>query len=224
VRVKEYALIVAGGSGNRMNTDTPKQFLKLGALPILCHTISKFYNYSTEVEVILVLPASEFSTWAELCAAFSFDVPHIVVEGGSTRTESVLNGLSAVNEDGLVAIHDGVRPFIEIETISKAYRVAETDGAAVTVVSPKDSIRKKTGSGSTAVDRNDFYLVQTPQTFQTKLIKAAYKDLGDKTFTDDAGVAEHTGVPIKLIEGSYRNIKITTPEDMLVAQALLQNQ
>lgn len=224
MRVKEYALIVAGGSGNRMNADTPKQFLKLGGLPMLCHAISKFYNYSAEVEIILVLPASEISTWAELCTSFSFDVPHIVVEGGGTRTESVSNGLRVIKADGLVAIHDGVRPFVEIETISKAYRVAETDGAAVTVVSPKDSIRKKTGSGSTSVDRNDFYLVQTPQTFQTRLIKAAYKNLGNESFTDDAGVAEHAGVPIKLIEGSYRNIKITTPEDMLVAQALLQNQ
>ncbi|WP_276499570.1 2-C-methyl-D-erythritol 4-phosphate cytidylyltransferase [Pontibacter litorisediminis] len=215
----EYAIIVAGGSGSRMQHDTPKQFLEVAGKPILMHTIEQFYRYSPAVRLIVVLPQEQLSTWRELCRKHTFKLFHMTVPGGATRFGSVKNGLGAVMGEGLVAVHDGVRPFVEIGTIRAAYETAARYGSAVVAVSPKDSIRELTGTGSRAVPRTKYKLVQTPQVFEAGILRKAYEQPEQEHFTDDASVVESIGERIELVEGSYRNIKITTPEDLLLAEA-----
>ena len=205
-----------------MGSDIPKQFLTLKGKPVLCHTLQAFHNCSAAIKLIVVLPEVQIETWQELCRQFDFTLPHEIVAGGDTRTKSVKNGLQRISENGLVAIHDGVRPLISTEIIEKSYLIAEKHGAAVTVVNLKDSVREVSGNGSTAIDRNLLRLVQTPQTFKVNLIKQAYDAVKPESVTDDAGVAELAGIPITLVEGDYKNIKITTPEDLIIAQALLK--
>jgi 2-C-methyl-D-erythritol 4-phosphate cytidylyltransferase len=197
----------------------------LGNLPILMHTIRRFAEPSEGslfgTPTIVVLPEKDFPTWERLCREHRFDVPVKVVAGGSTRFQSVRNGLQAISGDGLVAIHDGVRPFVAAEIIEKSFEVAARRGSAVAAVALKDSVRMIDEHGNRAVDRSRFRLIQTPQTFQLPLIQQAFQAAELPTFTDDASVAEHAGFPIHLIEGSYDNIKITTPEDLIWAEALL---
>ena len=219
--MKKYAVIVAGGSGQRMQTAVPKQFLILGDKPVLAHTILAFYRYSEEVELIVVLPERQIKTWDKLCHKYKLQVPHRVVPGGDTRSKSVQQGLDQIKGNGLVAIHDGVRPLVSDTNIAAGYEQAEKHGAAISVVNLKDSLRKITDSGSSSVYRDSFRLVQTPQTFQVDLIKQAYAKAVPNTFTDDASVVEHAGLPLTLIDGDVRNLKITTPEDLLIAQVLL---
>ena len=222
--MKEFAVIVAGGTGQRMNSSTPKQFLLLAGEPVLFHTIRAFHSYSKELEIIVVLPGDQRTTWDDLQAEYNFAIPHSVVDGGNTRTESVKNGLSHVADNALVAIHDGVRPMIDSQTIANSFSVAKESGSAVVAVAAKDSIRKMSEGGeSEAVDRSRYRLVQTPQTFQSSLIKSAYALVASDNYTDDASVLEAAGHPITLIEGNYRNIKITTPEDIAIAQALINS-
>lgn len=220
--MKRYAVIVAGGSGSRMGSATSKQFLLLGNQPILMHTLSKFDKVSN-VHIILVLPKNEIEIWKQLCSKHNFNVSHQLVEGGITRFDSVKNGLHLVGKDSLVAIHDGVRPLISTSIIEESFQVTEEKGSAVTTVPLKDSIRKKEGATTVSKNRNEFFLVQTPQTFKSSVIKQAYSNSEDgEKYTDDASVFESQGGSINLIEGSYRNIKITTPEDLLIAQELLK--
>ena len=218
---RKYALIVAGGSGIRMETDIPKQFLSLNGKPVLMHTIDAFHQIDG-IGIIVVLPSSEFERWKNLCIQYSFHTKHILVAGGETRFHSVKNGLEKVDE-GIVSIHDGVRPLISKEIIEQSFITASLHGNAITVVKLKDSIREMTLTGfSKTVNRDHYYLVQTPQTFQSALIKNAYQKATHHHFTDDAGVFEEiSGNKINLIEGDYRNIKITTPEDMLLASVFL---
>ena len=218
-----YAIIVAGGSGSRMQTSRPKQFITIGGLPVLMHTVRRFYDFSPDVSLILVLPEKDILTWQNLCKEYSFNLPVIIVLGGATRFHSVQNGLSAIlGNDGIVAIHDGVRPFVSQETIRKSFEVAKKKGSAVAVTPLKDSIRMLTDKKSHSVNRNNYCLVQTPQTFQVKLIKQSYALAKDPApFTDDASVAENAGFEISLIEGSYQNIKITSPEYLIWAEAFL---
>lgn len=219
--MQKYAIIVSGGSGTRMQSELPKQFLELAGKPILMHTISAFYF--DEIQITLVLPADQLTLWNSLCAQHNFSVPHTIVAGGATRFNSVKNGLDSItDESGLVAIHDGVRPLIKRETILNSFKVAENTGNAIVSVACKDSLRRTSGQENTAVDRADYQLIQTPQTFQISLIKAAFKADYQPTFTDDASVLEQHGLKINLIEGDYRNIKITTPEDLIVAESLLK--
>jgi len=218
---KEYALIVAGGKGTRIKSKLPKQFLELSGLPILMHTINAFYRYSTAITVILVLPEDDFRIWEELCVKHHFSQPVILQHGGETRFQSVKNGLDKINDDGLVAIHDGVRPLISEDIIGASFRLAAVHQSAVTAVRLKDSIRMTDQDNTKAMDRSKFRLIQTPQTFQVSLIKQAYKVKEDPSLTDDASVAEKAGHTISLFEGSYENIKITTSEDLIVAEALL---
>jgi 2-C-methyl-D-erythritol 4-phosphate cytidylyltransferase len=217
----EYALIVAGGSGTRMQSETPKQFLEIGGKPLLMHTIKVFAEYSNNLKIILVLPQDQFPAWAKLVEDYAFTTPHQLVSGGQTRFESVKNGLQEIEGDGLVAIHDGVRPFVSTNLIGLCFKSAKKYGSGVAAVMPKDSIREVSKDINKNVDRNKYRLVQTPQAFVLSIIKEAYSLTRDKGFTDDATVAEHYGQAITLVTGDYRNIKITTPEDLKIAQALL---
>ncbi len=219
--LKKYALIVAGGLGNRMGTDIPKQFLLLNNKPVLMHTIEAF-SVIDGLEIILVLPHSQFEFWENLCVQYSFQTKHKLIAGGDTRFHSVRNGLQIINE-GIVAIHDGVRPIISKQIIEQSFTVAAEKGNAIAAVKLKDTIREvKLLGGSRNVNRNNYYLIQTPQTFQTAIIKDAYNHATHYNFTDDAGVLEEiSGKEINLIEGAYRNIKITTPEDLQVAEVFL---
>ncbi|MCB0497284.1 MAG: 2-C-methyl-D-erythritol 4-phosphate cytidylyltransferase [Cyclobacteriaceae bacterium] len=222
--MKKYALIVAGGSGNRMGSTTPKQFLLLENLPILMHTISQFQKAEKEIELIVVLPKDQIDTWNALCKEHNFTIKHSVVEGGATRFDSVKNGLSMVGTESLVAIHDGVRPLVSTTIILNSFKEAEQSGSAVVAVPLKESIRKKENQTTVSKNRSDYYLVQTPQTFQSTLIKEYYQQIIDGAkFTDDASVFESQGGEINLVEGDYKNLKITTPEDLVIAQALLNN-
>ena len=221
--MKKTALIVAGGNGSRMESDLPKQFILLARKPILMHTIEAFYNCNVS-NIIVVLPPNQFEFWKELCTEFSFNLPHQIVAGGASRFESVQNGLVLCNEEDLVAIHDGVRPFITAEIINNSFDVAAQKGNAVAAVRLKDSIRKVDLLGNKNVNRDDYFLIQTPQTFKCNIIKEAYQAQDHINFTDDASVLEANGYAINLIPGDYKNIKITTPEDLSVAEAFYNNK
>lgn len=214
-----YAIIVAGGKGLRMGANLPKQFIPVAGKPILMRTIERFYQTVPAVRLIVVLPAEQMTYWHELIAQHAFSVPHRLVEGGIERFHSVKNGLSVIEEDGLVAIHDGVRPFVAERVIVEAYQQAALYGNAVAAVLPKDSIRwLENAHTNKALDRNKCRLIQTPQTFRIKLIQTAFQQPYQPHFTDDASVLEATGETIHLIEGNYENIKITTMDDLQIAE------
>ena len=222
--MQKYVVIVAGGSGTRMKREIPKQFIPVAGKPILMHTLEAFQKADASIRIILVLPESQVLGWKSLCAQYNFELPHQITHGGDSRFQSVKNGLAQIKDfTGLVAIHDGVRPLISTHIISESYRVAESKGNAIVAVPLKDSIRWAKGSENKVQDRSEYQLVQTPQTFQVALIKTAFDTDYDTAFTDDATVLEATGEKINLIEGDYRNIKITTPEDLIVAEAFLAN-
>lgn len=221
--MKKAAILVAGGRGTRMGGPVSKQYLPVGGLPVLMHTIRIFNSSVPEAELILVLPADDFDYWNSLCRAFAFDIPHQVVAGGNSRFQSVRNGLHALAPDTqLVAIHDGVRPFVKEEVIKQSFEVAQQSGSAVAVVSLKDSIRKLSDDGKSSFrERQRYRLVQTPQTFQVEKILKAFQVTEIPEFTDDATVYEHQGWQVSLIAGNPENIKITTPEDMEFAEFLI---
>ncbi|HVD98723.1 MAG TPA: 2-C-methyl-D-erythritol 4-phosphate cytidylyltransferase [Cytophagaceae bacterium] len=221
----KYALIVAGGSGLRMGTDVPKQFLELGGIPVLIHTLRKYHEAFDDITILLVLPEVQKEYWQALCKKYSFDIPHQIINGGATRFQSVRNGLQSIaTTNGLVAIHDGVRPFVSKEVIQNSFAVAERSGNAIAAVPMKDSIRVVETDGNRAVERTAYRIIQTPQTFQLSLIKKAFETPELPSFTDDASVLEQAGHAIHLIEGSYENIKITTPEDLVWGNALLEHK
>jgi 2-C-methyl-D-erythritol 4-phosphate cytidylyltransferase len=217
----QYVVIVAGGSGKRMGMDTPKQFLELAGRPVLMHTIERFREFNESIEIITVLPENQLRFWAELQKKYSFDVPHTLVKGGAKRFISVRHGLEFVNIPGLVAIHDGVRPLVRLETIKRCFETAEKYGNAIPVISPADSLRLEETDGNTPVNRLQIKQVQTPQVFDAEKIKKAYLQDFDPSFTDDATVLEKTGEEIHLVDGNRENIKITNPEDLFIAQTLL---
>lgn len=206
-----------------MQREVPKQFIEVAGKPLLMHTIRQFYKYNPGIRLIVVLPKEQLDTWRELCQKYKFDIFHMTVPGGSTRFGSVKNGLDAVLGEGIVAVHDGVRPFVETETIKAAFEAATKYGSAVVAVSPKDSIRELTTEGSRAVPRAKYKLVQTPQCFRASILRQAYQQAEQEYFTDDASVVESMGEPVVLVEGSYRNIKITTPEDLILAEAFAKD-
>ncbi len=217
--IKKYAIIVAGGSGSRMKSDIPKQFIEVGGLPILMHTLKRFKEADSDIELILVLPEDQFEYWDELCLKYP-TVQLQLVKGGETRFQSGLNGLQVIDNEGLVAIHDGVRPFVSVEIINESFKIAAEKGTAIVSVPSKDSVRVN----GQAIDRSTVRIIQTPQTFQISLIKKAFETEELSTFTDDASVAENAGFEIHLIEGNYENIKITTPEDLLWAEVILSKK
>lgn len=216
----EYALIVAGGKGTRIKSKVPKQFLDIDGLPILMHTINAFYAYSPTIRVVVVLPEDDFPLWNELCLLHNYHKPLMLEKGGESRFQSVRNGLAKIETDGLVAIHDGVRPLVSSDIIAASFRLAAVHGSAVAAVRLKESIRMTDQDNTKAMDRSKFRLIQTPQTFRVNLIKHAYELKEDASLTDDASVAEKAGHTISLFEGSYENIKITTAEDLVIAEAL----
>ncbi|HCZ36412.1 MAG TPA: 2-C-methyl-D-erythritol 4-phosphate cytidylyltransferase, partial [Cytophagales bacterium] len=219
----EYALIVAGGKGTRIKSKLPKQFLELTGKPILLHTLEAFYRYSENITIVLVLPEDDFAIWNDICKKYNFTKPIILQKGGETRFQSVKNGLEKITGPGLVAVHDGVRPLVSEDIIGASFRLAAVHQSAVAAVRLKESIRMTDQDNTKAMDRSRFRLIQTPQTFSIDLIKQAYQLKEDVTMTDDASVVEKLGHTISLFEGSYENIKITTPEDLIVAEALVKN-
>jgi len=219
--VKKFVLIVAGGSGNRMGSEIPKQFLEICGKPILMHTIQVFYDADPDSEILLVLPEQQQDYWNTLCQKFSFRLPHRLASGGENRFYSVKNGLSLIDQDGIVFIHDGVRPLVSRQTIERCCQMAQKNGNAIPVLSVNESLRKRKGQKSVSVNRTLYLSVQTPQTFRSDQIIKAYEQEFDATFTDDASVAEKAGFPIFMVEGNRENIKITNPEDLIIAEAFL---
>ena len=222
-KIQNYVIIVAGGSGTRMQSAVPKQFLLLNGLPVLMHTLAAFFNSETKPQIILVLPKSFKTYWEELCAKYKFDVPHQVVEGGESRFHSVKNGLDKIetDHDAIVAVHDAVRPITSKASIESSYKLAALNGNAITAVKSRDSVRQLNGGITMHLNRDEIYLIQTPQTFQLSQLKTAYLQQYDQNFTDDASIVEKAGFKINLIEGSHQNIKITFPEDIAVAELFL---
>lgn len=218
-----YVVIVAGGSGKRMGAEIPKQFLELAGRPVLMHTIERFKSFNDAIEIITVLPENQLRFWIDLQAKHSFSILHTLVKGGSNRFFSVRNGLKFVNNQGLVAIHDGVRPFVSIDTIKRCFDAAEKLGNAIPSISPIESLRLLTETGSIPLKRLDVKQIQTPQVFNAGLIKNAYLQEYSQDFTDDSTVLEKTGEKINLVEGNRENIKITNPEDLLISAALLKS-
>jgi 2-C-methyl-D-erythritol 4-phosphate cytidylyltransferase len=223
---KNYVIIVAGGSGSRMQSAVPKQFLLLKGKPVLMHTAEAFYNSGAKPSIILVLPAGFHSYWEQLCRDYNFIIPHLLINGGETRFHSVKNGLDVIedNSESVVAVHDAVRPLTDKQIIDESYRYAAEFGNAITAVKCRDSVRQLNDGISKHLVRDEIYLIQTPQTFQLSQLKKAYLQCYTTNFTDDASVVEQAGFQIHLIEGSYRNIKITFPEDIGIAELLMSQQ
>ena len=221
--MKKYAIIVAGGSGQRMLSAIPKQFLLLQGKPVLYHTISAFYRADPQTEIIVVLPRDQFDYWNSLISDLPI-IAHSLVEGGNSRFHSSGNAIQTIEDDGLVAIHDGVRPLIDPELITKGFQSATENGNAVLAVASKDSVRILTADNSRYehLNRESIRLMQTPQIFALKDLNEAFKQAYSEEFTDDARVVESIGIKINLVEGSYKNIKITTPEDLLLAEVLMK--
>ena len=218
----QYALIVAGGSGTRMGSKIPKQFLEMTGRPVLIHTLEAFHKCSSTIKIILVLPEAHMGLWQEMVERYQFSIPVVLQSGGETRFQSVKKGLEKVKGEGLVAIHDGVRPVIDAKLIQTSFRIAGQHQSAIATVDLKDSLRKIEGSHSKWLDRTQYQLVQTPQTFDIKMIKEAYQIPEQSTFTDDASVWEAAGHQVTLFKGSHENIKITTFHDLVLAEVLLK--
>lgn len=219
----DYIIIVAGGKGLRMGSDVPKQFLPVKGMPVLMRTISRFHECNPSMQIILVLPHHQQQYWHDLCSQYAFGIAHTVVDGGDTRFASSRNGLDAIPDDatGTVGIHDGVRPFVAADVISRCYDAARAHGAAIPVMPVTDTLRR-IDSASTGhnVLRTDYRIVQTPQVFDIALLKRAFTQPFREEFTDDASVVEAMGCSVEMVEGNRENIKITTPFDLKIAETL----
>lgn len=213
-------IITAGGVGKRMGGTIPKQFHLLKGKPVIFHTIEKFYDFDSNIEVVLVLPADHVDFWNRLVEEHGFSIPVKVVHGGAERFHSVKNGLAVVSGD-FIAVHDAVRPLVSEEVIADCFKLAEENGAVIPVVSVKESLRKVVTENSQAVDRSQYRIVQTPQVFKAALIQKAYEQKFSGQFTDDASVVEASGEKIYLVDGNPENIKITFPQDLKLAEVLL---
>ncbi|WP_075555656.1 2-C-methyl-D-erythritol 4-phosphate cytidylyltransferase [Parabacteroides timonensis] len=232
--MRKYVLIVAGGKGLRMGGDLPKQFIPLEGKPVLMHTLEAFHRWDALAELVLVLPEDHQSYWNMLCREIGCKVPHRIANGGETRFHSVRNGLqflseeigntSGRNEKALIAVHDGVRPFVSSEVIAACFDEAEKNRVAIPVMPMIDSLRETDEKGSHPVDRNRYFAVQTPQVFDAELLLKAYEQEFSALFTDDASVVEAMGEAIHMVTGNRENIKITTPFDLLVAESLILKQ
>jgi 2-C-methyl-D-erythritol 4-phosphate cytidylyltransferase len=223
---KKYVIIVAGGKGSRMGTDVPKQFLLLHGKPVLMHAMEAFYNYDSAMQIILVLPAEQKSYWRGLCKEHNCKIKHQTANGGETRFHSVKNGLKLVKEDSLVAVHDAARPLVSQELIAVLFQTAEEKKAAYPAISVADTLRRLIINGSSKImDRSKFYRVQTPQVFSSKILIHAYKSKYSEKFTDDVSVVETRRLckPV-MVEGSNENIKITTPIDLVIAEAIISHR
>ena len=221
--VKKYAIIVAGGKGERMNTALPKQFLTISEIPVLMHSMQAFFEYSPTVDIVVVLPEDQIRLWNNLCDKHTFEIPHTIIAGGKTRFSSVKNGLKLVGDDGFVAIHDGVRPVIKPILIKACYEHAKQFGNAIPVIEVNESVRlvNDENTENKKIKRDRVKICQTPQIFRCADIKKAYQQSYKDIFTDDAAVLESAGHKIHLIPGSPTNIKITTPLDLNIAEIII---
>ncbi|MBN2350388.1 MAG: 2-C-methyl-D-erythritol 4-phosphate cytidylyltransferase [Bacteroidales bacterium] len=220
--MKKVVVIVAGGKGERMGSSIAKQFLELHGLPVLMHTINTFYRYDAEIKIRVVLPENHLDYWKELCKKFQFNIGHQIIVGGEARFFSVKNGIQNLEENCIVAIHDGVRPLVSIPTIERCFECALKTGNAIPVIPVSESVRKISPKGNAPVNRETFRLVQTPQVFSAKILQYAYMQEYSPKFTDDASVVEKSGIKINLVEGNIENIKITNSTDLLIAEALMK--
>jgi 2-C-methyl-D-erythritol 4-phosphate cytidylyltransferase len=222
----DYVIVVAGGKGLRMGSDIPKQFLPISGKPVLMRTLERFHEYSAELQIILVLPEAQQDYWQELCKEYHFEVEYLLANGGQTRFHSVQNGLALVPDgaEGVVGVHDGVRPFPSVDVIRNCFETARTAKAVIPVIPVVETVRHLEGDSSVTVPRGDYRLVQTPQTFDIQLLKAANRQPYNDGFTDDASVVESYGHTITLVEGNRENIKITTPYDIVVAEAIITSE
>lgn len=221
---RSYVIIVAGGKGLRMGGDIPKQFLPIGGRPVLMRTIEAFRQAIPSIGIVLVLPIAQQEYWKQLCQEYDFDVSLQIADGGETRFHSVSNGLRMIPDDadGVVGVHDGVRPFVSADTILTCFDAAQESGAVVPVTAVVETVRELLEDGSSrTVPRDSYRLVQTPQTFNVQLLKQAYRQSYQSFFTDDASVVEAMGHPVRLVEGNRENIKITTPADIKFVEGLL---
>ena len=218
--MKKHIIIVAGGKGLRMGGDIPKQFLPVCGKPVLMRTLEAFHAYDASMRLILVLPVSQQAYWKQLCEEYQFELVHEIANGGETRFHSVKNGLTLVEEDGLVGVHDGVRPFVSQEVITRCYEEAASLKAVIPVIGVVETVRHLTEEGSETVPRDQYKLVQTPQVFDVTLLRRAYQQEYTDLFTDDASVVEVLGEKVYLVEGNRENIKLTTPFDLKLAELL----
>ena len=231
----DYVIIVAGGKGLRMGSDVPKQFLPIGGKPVLMRSIERFHEYSADLQIILVLPKEQQEYWRQLCREYAFPLPqsgedgkgpYLLADGGETRFHSVQHGLALIPDDaeGVVGVHDGVRPFPSTDVIRNCYEIARTAKAVIPVIPVVETVRHLEGDTSVTVPRGDYRLVQTPQCFDIQLLKTANHQPYNDGFTDDASVVEAFGHPVTLVDGNRENIKITTPYDLTIAEALVRTQ
>jgi 2-C-methyl-D-erythritol 4-phosphate cytidylyltransferase len=231
----DYVIIVAGGKGLRMGSDIPKQFLPIGGKPVLMRSIERFHEYSADLQIILVLPKEQQEYWRQLCREYAFPLPqsgedgkgpYLLADGGETRFHSVQHGLALIPDDaeGVVGVHDGVRPFPSTDVIRNCYEIARTAKAVIPVIPVVETVRHLEGDTSVTVPRGDYRLVQTPQCFDIQLLKTANHQPYNDGFTDDASVVEAFGHPVTLVDGNRENIKITTPYDLTIAEALVRTQ
>ena len=222
----DYIIILAGGKGLRMGGDIPKQFLPIGGLPVLMHTVKRFREYSNDLNIILVLPQNQQDYWQALCDEYQFMEDYTIADGGETRFHSIQNGLQLIPDDaqGVVGVHDGVRPFPSVEVIRNCFETARREGSAIPVIPVVETIRhlEKHIQSSKTVPRDEYRLVQTPQVFDIQLHKRAYNQPYNDGFTDDASVVESMGYSIILVGGNRENIMITTPFDLIVAEAIVK--
>lgn len=219
--MEKYILLLAAGKSTRFNTDLPKQFMPINDRPLLLHTFDAFLKTNNHYHFVLVLSESIVEYWHELCIRYRFKTTHQVVVGGTTRFLSVKNGLGHIPDNALVAIHDGVRPIVSKQLIKEGFALAQKYGNAIPVVKITDSVRQANKAGSKPVNRNNLVLVQTPQFFNSSLIKTAYKNTAHTGFTDDATMFEETGNIPYLFQGERKNIKVTHPGDLDVVKAFL---
>ncbi len=222
--MKKYIIIVAGGTGSRMKSDVPKQFILLQGKPILMRTIERFTHSFPDIQIIVVLNAQYRDEWKSLCEKHQFNIEHTITEGGQTRFHSVKNGLALVPDNCLVGIHDAARPLVSYNTIITAFNTAEETGNATPAVPLTESIRFLENGENKAVDRNKYSIIQTPQCFHSSDLKQAFMQEYQSTFTDDASVLESIGKKINLIEGNKENIKITSTQDLMLAELILSQE
>ena len=221
--MEKQVIIVAAGSGSRMGLDIPKQFILLKDLPVLMHTVNRFYEYDPKMKIILVLAENEIESWNSLVKKYNFKTPHFIFKGGPNRYQSVKNGLESVKEHCIVAIHDGVRPLCSVKLIERCFNEAEKNSNAIPAVPVTETIRSIDGDKNFMINRDNLRIIQTPQCFDSVKLKKAYQNSSAENFTDDAGVFEEDGNKIHLIEGEKSNIKITVREDLAVAEVLIGN-
>ena len=218
--MRKHVIIVAGGKGLRMGGDIPKQFLPVHGKPVLMRTLEAFYAYDPSIHIILVLPVSQQAYWKELCRGFNFELSHDIADGGETRFQSVKNGLELVEGEGLVGVHDDVRPFVSQDVMVRCYKEALEKKAVIPVIGVVETVRHLIDEGSVTVPRDQYKLVQTPQVFDASLLRRAYGQEYTDFFTDDASVVEALGEKVYLVEGNRENIKLTTPFDLKLAEVL----